>query len=353
MVQGLRDFIFYVLLFFPIFFISKFLLYCFEKFRIDPNKFTKFISKINFYSFKMLKKSKSNFLLHSFNLTPSLLEEWQLEYFNLTTSTNSSGQLLIDSKESDKLFKDAVLDVVHIPGIVEELKEKGGQVIIDHLLERIEKGATGKGAAEAHRKIAEVAYRIGNIEQAKKSLNIILANKNNDLYAINSLGNVYDLQGRLQDAKTQYQKLIDLAPDNKNYHAIAYGNMGNIYQTQGKLDKAMKMYKEALTINKKLGRKEGIANQYGNMGIIYQTQGKLDKAMEMYKEALTINKELGRKEGIAAVYGNMGIVYKTQGKPDKAKEVWQKSLTLFQELGNKSMVEKVQKMLDTLNQEDV
>ena len=292
-----------------------------------------------------------------FDKIEKLLKEQKL------SSGSFDQQMSADSKkQSDELYRQAILDVADIPGIVEELQKKGGQAIIDHLLERIENGATGEGIREAHRKIAEVAYRIGNIKQAEDFLNIILFHKENDLYALNRLGWIYEYRGDLNKAKEQYQNLIKQSSNDKKFRAVAYNNIGNIYRKQAvdysnkgniyrkqgnkkqamemrnkameMYNEAVKMYNKALEFNEELGNKEGMVVAYDNKGSVYTRQGKLNQAVGEYEKSLKLNEELGNREGMTIQYGNMRNIYKMQGKSEKAKEVRQKSLAIFQELEN-------------------
>ena len=52
---------------------------------------------------------------------------------------------------------------------------------------------------------------------------------------------------------------------------------------------------------KKLGRKEGMANDYGNLGTLYLTRGALKEAEKMYKKSLAIYKSLENKDMIKKV----------------------------------------------------
>ena len=50
------------------------------------------------------------------------------------------------------------------------------------------------------------------------------------------LGRIYQTQGKLDDAITEFQKVIEIDPKN----ADAYGYLGGVFQEEGKLEKAIK-----------------------------------------------------------------------------------------------------------------
>ncbi len=105
-------------------------------------------------------------------------------------------------------------------------------------------------------------------------------------------------------------KAISLRPD----YAFIYNNMGNVLQVQGKLDEAIEAF------NKSIALKPDYADAYSNKGLILKNLGKLDEAIEVY------NKALNFKPNNAVIHNNMGNVFEVQGKLDKAIEAFNKSV---------------------------
>ena len=138
---------------------------------------------------------------------------------------------------------------------------------------------------ELLRERAAVAYVSGEIDRAEQCLRQILATLPNDLDATNRLGHIYGLRGDLDAATRQYQRLLVLAPDEQEWKATALGNLGLIYWTRGELDEAERYHREALEIEKKMGRLEDQANQLGNLGVIAEERGDLTTARRLWTEA--------------------------------------------------------------------
>ncbi|MEL6329607.1 MAG: tetratricopeptide repeat protein, partial [Planctomycetota bacterium] len=120
---------------------------------------------------------------------------------------------------------------------------------------------------ETDRAIAETAYRVGRIKDAKAACERILAAIPGDFDATNRLGHVARLRGDLDEAMRRYQDVHDRASGDSG-RAAAFGNMGLVARTRGDLDEAMRLFGEALEINKRLGSLEGQAIQLGNMGLV-------------------------------------------------------------------------------------
>ena len=84
-------------------------------------------------------------------------------------------------------------------------------------------------------------------------------------YSINNLERHLDLanryfhQNKLNLAKYEYEKVLDIAPNNGR----AYFSIGEIYQKQGALNKAITKYEKSIALNPDL------VQAYLNLGVIY------------------------------------------------------------------------------------
>ncbi|MEM1213961.1 MAG: tetratricopeptide repeat protein, partial [Planctomycetota bacterium] len=209
-----------------------------------------------------------------------------------------------------RLAAEALLDVRDVPGIEDALREQGGKAIVNALLEKAQ--APDVASVELHRKIAEWAYLVGEIDQAFQSLQIILSHHPDDSDAINRLGHIYLLRGELPAAEQQYRQLLKISPDDKTTRATALGNLGVIAKTRGELDQAEKLHNESLQIERQLERLEGQANSLCNLGNIAHTRGELDLAEKLYNQSLQIERQLGRLEGQAIALSNLGNIAHTR-----------------------------------------
>ncbi len=183
------------------------------------------------------------------------------------------------------------------------------------------------------REIAEIAFLRGDIDEAKKRLEVILKIEPDDLDAINRMGGIHLLRGELNSAEQAYLRMGELADEDLTAKAASYGNLGLIYRKFGDLTQAEKLHRKAIEIYEKLGALEGLSRQYGNLGLIHQTRGELREAEILHKKALEINKKTHRHIGLASEYGNLGLIYRKRGDLDNAEEMHKKSLEIDTKLG--------------------
>ncbi len=86
------------------------------------------------------------------------------------------------------------------------------------------------------------------------------------------------------------------------------------------------------------------------LGNHFYLLGDVNDAEAMYQKALRIDEQLGHLKGMARDYGNLGNIMQTRGNLDGAREFWMKARDLFAQLGAQHMVDKVERLLQTLPQ---
>ncbi len=158
--------------------------------------------------------------------------------------------------------------------------------------------------------------------------------------AISQAGYCYKKIGQYDKAIKNYEEAlaIDRRLGREEGVAIDLNNIGMVYKAWGQYDKAIKNYEKALAIDRRLGREGGIATILSNIGSVYYAWGKYDKAIKNFEEALTIDRRLGREEGVAIRLSNIGMVYDSWGQYDKAIKNYEKALAIDRRLGSEEGV---------------
>ena len=146
-------------------------------------------------------------------------------------------------------------------GVIEELQKSGDVSRLLAVLEK-DRDVHKDELIQRNREIAAVAYLKGDIEKAREAVEEILKLKPDDLYALSQRGNIHRLRGKLKEAESDYNRVLELATEtgNNRDRAAALNNLGLVYFTRGDLDKAEEMHLKSLEIDKKLGWKVGMAD---------------------------------------------------------------------------------------------
>ena len=119
----------------------------------------------------------------------------------------------------------------------------------------------------------------------------------------------------------------DRARHYRHGEGITLNNLGNVYQVQGRWDDAIAAYEQSLAIYRSLGDRHGEGATLNNLGVVYRNQGRWDNAIAAYEEALAICRSLGDRHGEGQTLTNLGVLYERQGDPERAATLYAEALT--------------------------
>ncbi|MBQ7004791.1 MAG: tetratricopeptide repeat protein, partial [Clostridia bacterium] len=165
------------------------------------------------------------------------------------------------------------------------------------------------------------------------------------------LGNIYEAEGRLAEAKEMYLKDLDLSKEifeetgtveSGRALSVSYNNLGNIYEAEGRLTEAKEMYLKSLELRIVISEETGtvesgrdLSVSCGKLGDIYVAEGRLTEAMEMYTKSLGLFKVISEETGtvesrrdLSISYNNLGNIYESEGRLTEAKEMYLKGFEL-------------------------
>jgi tetratricopeptide (TPR) repeat protein len=103
----------------------------------------------------------------------------------------------------------------------------------------------------------------------------------------------------------------------------------------------------ALPLEKRLGNRVGVATSYTLLGLHYGLRADIDegrradfeaKSEAMLKDALAVNKELGREDAMALIYGEIAKIVNRRGKLDEVETALKDAHALHKKLGDEERV---------------
>jgi len=118
-----------------------------------------------------------------------------------------------------------------------------------------------------------------------------------------------------KDPQSFFEQILIYNPQSVEAH----NSLGGIYQNQGKFDLAIKEFKQATKLDPYNFK------PYGNLGSVLRKKKEYDLAITAYQKALKLRPD------IPGLYNNLGNVYTDQGNYIKAKTILLKGLDLFPE----------------------
>lgn len=142
--------------------------------------------------------------------------------------------------------------------------------------------------------------------------NHTLAVTDDNVIALNNLGNDLLQKGQADEAITNYEKAIQIDPS----YTEALLDLGNAFLQKGEMDRAMGQYQKTLGINPRH------AEAHSNLGFVLHQEKRLDEAIAQYLEALEI------KPDMLETRLNLGVAFQQKGELDKALDQFQKAVDI-------------------------
>jgi len=170
----------------------------------------------------------------------------------------------------------------------------------------------------------------GKLDMARSYYNKVLQADPKNLDALLALGRIDIKSGNPQQGLDPLDKARHLAIelDNQEQQALILQATGIAYKLMNKPEEALRNYQDSMEINQRLGQKRGVAASLVEIAQIQLSLGQPDAALTAYNEALSIRREIGAKKEAGDTLIDLGDLYLASGQPDKALQVLKESLQI-------------------------
>lgn len=150
------------------------------------------------------------------------------------------------------------------------------------------------------------------------------------------IGDVYDGQGKYEEALQQFHEADDLYHrrqlSDKKLLSHIYSSMAISYQHNGDNDSALKYHRQVIQIDRKRFPEvhPELAKDYNNIAIVYYYRGDYKRALDYMKNAVNVLRRFYGEDHklVAAGYNNVGVVYSEMGKLKEAAQYLEKALAI-------------------------
>tara|TARA_B100000959_G_scaffold216176_1_gene227714 strand:- start:2634 stop:4253 length:1620 start_codon:yes stop_codon:yes gene_type:complete len=171
---------------------------------------------------------------------------------------------------------------------------------------------------ELNPKYSHTLVNLGNLydlqgrqeEAVLKYKSAIELKRSDSYYAFIGLGNIFVKKKQLQEALDQYKKAVSFKPE----HPLAIYNIGKIFEMINKTSEARTFYQKAVNID------PDFFLALNNLGVIYIHERRYQEAVILLKRAIKANQHY------VEALGNLGVTYHFMGDVNQAKIYYQKAL---------------------------
>ena len=153
------------------------------------------------------------------------------------------------------------------------------------------------------------------------------------------IGDIYQVQGRYDEALEYYQQALTIARDLGDRPGIgqALTNIGGVYAYWGQYQQALDFSTEALAIRQNIGDRAGVGETLTNIGGVYASLGQYQQALDFFSDALTILQDVGNRADEGAILNNIGFVYDRLGAYQQALSFYTEALAILQDIGDRAV----------------
>lgn len=217
------------------------------------------------------------------------------------------------------------------------------------------------GAAIALHELGVIHYRVlGDYDIAlsllEDALNVFIKtnNKHDEAHVYHEMANIYRAKSDLQTAHFYYSKSIEMKEISGDFRGLAstYHEIGYLYVLMQDYTKSFEYYSKALDIENVINDVLSKSNTLHDMGYLKEQMGDIEGAKGMYIESIYIKEKLGNQHGKAATLAKYGQLLYRIGDKEKGLSLLFESRKILELLNVKPDIEKVNKMIQILQDED-
>lgn len=208
--------------------------------------------------------------------------------------------------------------------------------------ERLEREASaawlGEYSAEILIEKGRCSLQLSNLQEAADRFTQALALKrvqedaNRSAYLLGLLGFIHRRRGELGQAMDYYQRCMRIHEQSGNRMAYAdtLNSMGNVYRLWGRIEEALRLCKIGLSLRRRLfqerkASERAVGLSLSTLGLIYLDSDRLVLADQVLCEAFEIYTRIDYKKGIASAYTRLGEVHLRKGELARARELFEKA----------------------------
>ena len=162
----------------------------------------------------------------------------------------------------------------------------------------------------------ECLAKLGNMDQALETYNLVLRQNENDfwhLFALTQIGSVHSFRNEQEKAENAFKKVLEGFPDHPLFYHAAL-QLGNLNFSKNNIVEAVHYYSIVLKGN----ILEFLGQAYFSLGEIFYQQGKFEKALQNFEAAIRYLE--GPSSWFFLTHLEIGNLKRRGGKYEEAKK---------------------------------
>lgn len=161
-----------------------------------------------------------------------------------------------------------------------------------------------------------------------------LGNPRGEAYALLTLGNVDERQGRYASAGDYHQRALARFEElgHRAGEARALDSLGIVHLRLGQLGRAMDRFQQALTLFQEIGDRDGEACALNGLGEVAYLAGRHADAVTQHADAIAIATNTHTSDEMARAHAGLGRAHQALGDHDRARTHYEDAIALYTDL---------------------
>jgi tetratricopeptide (TPR) repeat protein len=222
-------------------------------------------------------------------------------------------------------------------------RHQDGQALHQHVLHLARHLGNHRAEMNALNSLGYIHRIVGRMEAASndfgRALQIAQAigDRVGELYAHNGLGDVHRMLGHHEQAADHCERALEIARaiDDRNGELYALAGLGNVCRLLGRYEQTGDHYERALRIAQSIGDRSGELYALAGLGDVHRMLGRFEQASDQYEMALQIAQDIGDRIGEQNALTGLGGVHRMLGHHDQAGGHFGRALGIAQDIGNR------------------
>lgn len=218
-----------------------------------------------------------------------------------------------------------------------------------------------EGEAAALNRMGNTYQLMGQYEEALNfylqalTINKELENKQEIARTLTNLGSIYRLFGNYELAINQHLEALGIYEGLQNNEGIAWSalNIARLFKMMKNYEKSIEYINQSLEIYQKIEENNqvriGVTLCLKEFGDVYYEMGNFDKAIEYSDKVLTMNKKSGNQQGVANSLSTLGKIYFDAGEYQKATSFLMRAKTLKDSLNDHTEIASILRYLGKID----
>ncbi len=184
-------------------------------------------------------------------------------------------------------------------------------------------------------------WRLGEYQKARELLENVVAltpvQSWQAIQALTTLGNIYSLWGKTEEALTYYQRALQIQKEAGIWsnRVQVLNNLATTATMRGQFEQAITLLLEVLETSREFEQEYFQVTTFHNLALAYSELGQYAKSEDFFRQALDLSKQLQNRYNETEIWLGLAQLYRRMGQFKVSEASLEQALAMCQQSGEK------------------